>query len=119
MNNKKVLILLVVLVVLFGIILTCPDKEDHQNAVTAQITDMIKNDSVAANTGIGVLGTAVVSKFVDAAVDNMVSVKNYFFFSLGTVSYNKETAVISIGVLHHVFCLFDKKDLEKFSAGDG
>jgi hypothetical protein len=119
MSNKGVLILLVVLVVVFGIILTCPNKEDHQNAIATKVTGIIKNDSLASSSGIGVLGTAVVTKFVEAAVDNMVTVKNYFFFSLGTASYNNEKAVISIGVLHHVFCLFDQKDLEKFSGGDG
>ncbi len=119
MSNKGVLILLVVLVAIFGIILTCPNKEDHQSAIAAKVTDIIKSDSVASSSGIGALGAAVVSKFVEAAVTNVVTVNNYFFFSIGSVSYNNEKAVVSIGVVHHVFCLFSKEDLAKFDTAGG
>lgn len=119
MSNKAILILLTILVVVFAFIMTCPNKEDHQSAIANQVTEIIKSDSVASTTGIGLLGTAVISKFVEAAVANMISVNNYFFFSLGTVKYNNEKVLVSIGVMHHVFCLFDKKDLEKFDTGNG
>jgi preprotein translocase subunit YajC len=120
MSNKGVLILLVVLVAIFGLILTCPNKEDHQSAIATQVTDIIKNDSVASSTGIGALGTTVVIKLIEAAVSNVVTVNNDFLFSIGSVKYNNERAVVSIGILHHVFCLFDKSDLEKFeSPADG
>jgi hypothetical protein len=32
-------------------------------------------------------------------------------FSLGTVKYNNDNRVVSIGVLHHVFILLNKEDL--------
>jgi len=119
MSNKGVLILLVVLVAVFGIIMTCPDKSAHQNAITDKVVNIIKNDSVASATGIGTLGAGVITKFVDAAVANVVTVNNYYIFSLGTVRYGKDKVVVSIGLLHHVFCLFDKKDIEKFDTGGG
>lgn len=119
MSNKGVLILLVVLVAVFGIIMTCPDKSAHQNAITDRVVNIIKNDSVASATGIGTLGAGVITKLVDAAVTNVVTVNNYYIFSLGTVRYGKDKVVVSIGLLHHVFCLFDKKDIEKFDTGGG
>ena len=119
MSNKGVLILLVVLVAVFGVIMTCPDKSAHQNAITDKVVNIIKNDSVASATGIGTLGAGVITKFVDAAVANIVTVNNYYIFSLGTVHYGKDKVVVSIGLLHHVFCLFDKKDMEKFDTGGG
>lgn len=119
MSNKGVLILLVMLVAVFGIIMTCPDKSAHQNAITDKVVNIIKNDSVASATGIGTLGAGVITKFVDAAVANVVTVNNYYIFSLGTVRYGKDKVVVSIGFLHHVFCLFDKKDIEKFDTGGG
>ncbi|NLI37407.1 MAG: DUF4359 domain-containing protein [Bacteroidales bacterium] len=119
MSNKGVLILLVVLVAVFGVIMTCPDKSAHQNAITDKVVNIIKNDSVASATGIGTLGAGVITKFVDAAVANVVTVNNYYIFSLGTVHYGKDKVVVSIGLLHHVFCLFDKKDMEKFDTGGG
>ncbi len=119
MSNKGVLILLVVLVAVFGIIMTCPDKSAHQKAITNKVVNIIKDDSVASATGIGTLGSEVIAKFVDAAVANVITVNNYYFFSIGTVRYGKDKVVVSIGCLHHIFCLFDKKDLEKFDAGGG
>jgi len=119
MSNKGVLILLVVLVAVFGIIMTCPDKSAHQNAITDKLVNIIKNDSVASATGIATLGEGAITKFVDAAVANVVTINNYYIFSLGTVRYGKDKVVVSIGLLHHVFCLFDKKDIEKFDTGGG
>lgn len=119
MSNKGVLILLVMLVAVFGIIMTCPDKSAHQKAITYKVVNIINNDSVASTTGIGALGSEVIAKVVDAAVANVITVNNYYLFSIGTVSYGKDKVVVSIGCLHHVFCLFDKKDLEKFDAGGG
>jgi hypothetical protein len=119
MSNKGVLILLVVLVAVFGIIMTCPDKSAHQNAITDKVVNIIKNDSVASATGIATLGEEAITKVVDAAVANVVTINNYYIFSLGTVRYGKDKVVVSIGLLHHVFCLFDKKDIEKFDTGGG
>jgi hypothetical protein len=113
MNNKGVVALLVGLVILFGLILTCPNKDDHKIAVVAKITEAIKNDSINANNySKEFLGGIVVSKIIEVAADNILSVNNYFVFSLGTIHYNGDQRVVSFGILHHVFCLFSKKDLE-------
>jgi hypothetical protein len=111
MSNKGVLILLVVLVIIFGIILTCPNKADHKAAIVEKVTNVLKTDTVT-NGIFSFVTNAVVTKVVGTAADNLLSVDNYFIFSLGTIRYNGEKRVVSIGILHHVFCLFREKDLE-------
>jgi hypothetical protein len=121
MSNKGVLILLISLVIIFGIILTCPNKEDHKVAVVNKVTSILKSDSVSSSSleMIDAASNVVVAKIIETAVDNLLTVDNYFFVSLGTIKYDHSKRLISIGVLHHVFVLFSKDDLEGLGTLNG
>jgi hypothetical protein len=110
MSNKSILILLVILVVVLGFVLTCPNKDMHKKAAVAQISQIIQSDS-SAQADMNAIGGAVVTSALSTAMDNILTVNNYAVFSLGTVKYNNDNRVVSIGVLHHVFILLNKEDL--------
>jgi hypothetical protein len=119
MSNKGVLSILIGLVILFGFILTCPNKEDHKQAIVGKVETVIKSDTVADDmNALKMIGGAVISKMIEVAADKMVTVDNYFIFSLGSVRYHGEKRLVSIGILHHVFCLFSEKDLNQIGSSD-
>jgi hypothetical protein len=113
MSNKGVLALLVGLAVLLGIILLCPAKQSHRNAVVSQLEESIKNDSTMVDVG-NATSIALVSRIVESIIDSQLHFHNYGVFSLGTIKSNNEEVVISIGFLHHVYCTFDRDKLENF-----
>ena len=36
-------------------------------------------------------------------IDNMLKVDNYFVCSIGRITYEDETNIVSVGILNHVF----------------
>ncbi len=48
----------------------------------------------------------------DSTAQEMISTHNYFIFSTGSIGYDDESHLASIGILGHVFSsFFDKNDL--------
>lgn len=50
---------------------------------------------------------------LDTIAQEMISTHNYFILSTGSIDYDSESHLASIGILGHVFVLFDKNDLNK------
>ena len=66
-----------------------------------------EEDAVLVAFG-SVLGTGIGGM----VIDNMLNVDNNFVCSVGTITYNGETQIVSVGVLNHVFTADDKKVLQ-------
>lgn len=106
---KAVLFTILILVILAGVCaVTCPDREDHVNALENVLqrtidkelseTSDYKDDPFSA-----ALGSVFMSSFGGAIIDNILMVDNYFICSIGTISYGGETKVVSVGIFNHVF----------------
>ncbi len=109
---KKWVALLVIIIVLGVLVLTCPDKEVHKEAIKEDMAEMVNekfaNDSIMGMSGFGVSGIAFVKGMASMVLDTNLRVRNYFIFSLGEISYDGEKRIVSIGIMGHAFTVFRK-----------
>ena len=114
-DMKKILLFILVLTAIAGVcVVTCPDKEAHTEALKEELSDILTEElSRGGNKpDMVMLGSIIGTGFGGLVIDNMLKVNNYFVCSIGTVTLDGKTRVVSIGVLNHVFTP-DKKDIEK------
>lgn len=127
-NSHKVAwgVLIAVLVVLLVMIITCPNSQDHRDAVTAATQGFV-NDKVDEATGNSddVLSSLLSQgskwfsgRAIDVFLDNNFQVRNYFICSVGKIKFNGKERTVSIGLLNHV-STFDKEDLAEAAAKVG
>ncbi len=112
---KRLLLLILVLVAIAGIcVVTCPDKASHSAALkevlnTALTEELSSNES---DSGVIMLGSMIGTGLGGLVIDNLLKVDNYFVCSIGTITYDGKTKIVSVGVLNHIFTP-DKEDLKK------
>lgn len=112
---KKLLILVLTLVIIAGVcVVTCPDKASHSEALkdvlSTALTETISDSE--SDTGLIMLGSMIGTGIGGLVIDNMLKVDNYFVCSIGTMTFEGETKVVSVGVLNHVFTP-GKEDLKR------
>lgn len=114
-DMKKFLIIILILVVAAGTcVVSCPDKASHSEALkevlnsafTEEMGGNVSDDPVAL---VGSMIGAGIGGFV---IDNMLKVDNYFVCSVGSITFDGKTRVVSVGVLNHVFAP-GEEDLRK------
>ena len=111
-GNRKWWILTIIIGVLILFAVTCPGKYDHKEAINAEVSSAVTSSLTGKVGSWAVLGNIVVSKLVDITLDSNINVDNYLVFSLAKAELNGENHVLSVGLLNHVWVLFDKKDLQ-------
>lgn len=112
---KKFLLFTLILVIIAGVcVVTCPDKEAHSTALKEALNTAITDEisSSESDAGVVVLGSMIGTGLGGLIIDNMLKIDNYFVCSVGTVKYDGEAKVVSIGVLNHVFTP-DKENIKK------
>lgn len=92
---------------LLTLIITCPSDERHREAIKGVCAESLQRSD---NFLLSMLG----GYMLDSVAKEMVFSKNCFIFSLGKVRYGEESRVASIGILGHVFVLFNQDDLDSF-----
>lgn len=112
---KKFLISMLILVAVAGVcIVTCPDKSSHaealKNVVNTALSEELSDDET--DNPLVMLGTMIGGGIGGLVIDNMLKVDDYFVCSVGTMSFDGETKVVSVGILNHVFTP-DKEDLKQ------
>lgn len=115
---RKFLIFVLTLVIIFGIcVVTCPDKASHSEALkdvlNTALTETMSDRERDAS--LIMLGSMIGTGIGELVIDNMLKVDNYFVCSIGTITFDGETKVVSVGVLNHVFTP-GKEDLKKAAA---
>ena len=95
------LITLVALVVIASV--TCPDKVKHTNALSDKMSSIIADKTRDDESGLAGLGMLLGNAVSDAVIKNLVSVDDYFLFSLGKVYSEGEEHIVSFGIFGHVF----------------
>lgn len=113
--------LLLTLLIIAGVgIITCPDKNAHSDALkdllntalTEELSTDLETTEDAAWAAFGsVLGTGLGGWIID----NMLTVENYFICSVGYITFDGETEIVSLGLLNHVFTANDEEIMEAAS----
>lgn len=100
--------LLVLLALACVCVVSCPDKDAHSEALkdlfntvlTDKLNEEVTDEEEQAYAMFGsMLGTGLAG----LVIDNMLKVDNYFVCSIGRITYEDETNIVSVGILNHVF----------------
>lgn len=107
-SMKKLLITLLVLLGFGAVaVISCPDRQDHKDAIMEVVSGAINDelqtsdkDSQEISAFFGSLGSSVAGYLLD----NRLTVKNYFVFSIGELKdLEGVEQKVSVGVFGHVF----------------
>lgn len=88
--------------------MTCPDRNAHSDALkdllnTTITSEIYKSATTEDDAELAAFGSALGTSIGGWVLDNMLTVENYFVCSVGYITYDGETHVISLGILNHVF----------------
>lgn len=115
---KAILIIILIVVVLGGVcVVTCPDQEAHtqdlKNLLNEVLTEELSKDAASdEDAGWVMFGSMIGTGVGGMVIDNILNVENYFVCSIGTVTYDGETYIVSLGVLNHVFTVDNAKVMQ-------
>ena len=96
------------------LIFTCPSAEEHKRVLSDVVTSTVNDAATAVakdadndifSKALQTVNDVFTKKVVDAAMDNLISVDNYFVCSVGKVHFGGKSYIVSLGVLNHVFTL--------------
>ncbi len=112
---KVILYVLLIILVLGGIcVVTCPDQEAHSEALKGLVNKVITKELSGEDedADLVMFGSMIGTGIGGFVIDNILNVENYFICSIGTITYDGETQIVSIGLLNHVFTVDDEKALQ-------
>ena len=120
---KKLISLLIVIVVLATLVLTCPDKQSHVEAINDEFItamDHQMNESPSSKEdnkknsfeeGMKIMASSLLGGLFKGVMEQQLMVKNYLIVSIGQVNASEGRKTLSIGICNHVFTLFSSEDL--------
>lgn len=115
---KKFLLFILILVVVAGVcVVTCHDKASHSEALkdvlnTAITEELSSSGNSDSDAGFIMFGSMIGTGIGGLVIDNMLKVDNHFVCSIGTMTYDGKTRIVSFGIMNHVFTP-GEKDLKK------
>ncbi len=84
--------------------ITCPGKAEHKQAVINQINKLVSSQD--ENDGLmGTFNSLLMSGIANVAIDQVLQVDSYVFFSVGKIHIGNTEKMVSVGLLDHVFTL--------------
>jgi hypothetical protein len=113
--------LLVIISILVVLVLTCPKKDQHVEALMENITYVLGD--AAGEDDLKLLGSVIGSAIAKPVVNSFLVVDDMVIFSIGHIEYDGQDNIVSVGVLGHVFTaskeqiksqLEQNKDLQEF-----
>ena len=124
-DMKKLITILIIVVVLATLVLTCPDKQRHVEAINDEFitaVDHQMNESYSSEEdgeeedgsfeeGMRLVTSSVVGGLFKGVMEQQLMVKNYAVFSLGQVNASEGRKTLSVGICNHVFTLVSSDDL--------
>lgn len=102
--------LLVLLALACVCVVSCPDKSAHSKALkellnTVMTEELNKEVETDEDAGWAMLGSMIGTGIGGLMIDNMLKVENYFVCSVGTMTFDGETKIVSVGIMNHVFTI--------------
>jgi hypothetical protein len=124
-DMKKLITILIIVVVLATLVLTCPDKQRHVEAINDEFitaVDHQMNESYSSEEdgverdgsfeeGMRLVTSSVVGGLFKGVMEQQLMVKNYAVVSLGQVNASEGRKTLSVGICNHVFTLVSSDDL--------
>jgi len=103
-NMKYYKIMFFLAAMVFVLVLTCPNKNDHKEALKSRLSTFVNENSSSNDEIFGVnLGSLVFSGIAELVLENKLTVKNYYLFSIGEINIDGNKKVVSFGILKYVF----------------
>ena len=106
-----IIAVLAILGILVAMVLTCPKKEQHVNALMENLS-YILSDTAGGDDDIKILGARLGSAIAKPVVNTYLVVDDKILFSVGHFEYNGENNVVSVGAFGHVFTV-SKEELKR------
>ena len=105
---KKLIITLLIIIGLGAVaVVSCPDRQDHKDAIMEVINGAINDELQGSDAGeqaLSALVGSIGSSVAGYLIDNRLTVKNYFVFSVGELNdIDGVDQKVSVGVFGHVF----------------
>lgn len=102
--------LLVLLALACVCVVSCPDKSAHSEALkellnTVMTEELNKEVETDEDAGWAMLGSMIGTGIGGLMIDNMLKVENYFVCSVGKMTFDGETKIVSVGIMNHVFTI--------------
>ena len=119
----KKLISILIIVVLATLVLTCPDKESHMDAINNALITVIDtkmNESSSAKEddekddfeeGLKIMASSFLGGLAKGIIGQQLIVENYVICSIGQVNSSEGRKTLSVGICNHVFTLFSSEDI--------
>lgn len=125
-NTPKIIAAAIVVLLLVAMMVTNPNKEDHKEAIRGVLTEAIDKANKEQGEGDDFMkmGMSMIAQFfagpvVESALNSMLDVHNYLFFSRGEVNLGGKSHTVSYGFLGHVYTL-NADDVKKaFKMAEG
>ena len=89
-------------VLILSLVLTCPGKDKHEEALVYITSGMMNDNIVEEFDEWYVLEAIIGCLMMGAYLESSLSVDNYIIFSIGKISLKGEEKVVSIGFFNHV-----------------
>ena len=114
---KKGFYFAIVILILAGFAtLSCPDKKAHTTAIMEVVNEAVNEEMPPSESdldnGLNVFFTSVGLKVAEYVLNQKMKVDNYFVCSIGIISTEDESRIVSVGVFNHIFT-FSSDDLKK------
>ncbi len=105
--KKKSIILLMFGILLIIATITNPNTDRHKEVMKTKLNKLTQNPLPKSDKKLGntdsLSGMMLAEKFVNKMVDQIVSVDNYFLFSLTVATYRGSTKTIGFGAFGKVY----------------
>jgi len=101
-RTRRNVVLAVLCLLLVAMALTCPGKDAHKDAVSNEVRKTV-GEMQEQDMPWGVIGDIMMSGIASMAVDQMLVVDDYVFFSTGSIHYGDRSRTVSFGIFNHVF----------------
>lgn len=112
---KKFLFLLILVAAAgVGLVMTCPDKDAHREAVKDVVSKVVNSemDRSSIERPLASIGTVLAVNAVDAYLKANLIVRDHTFYNIGVVSYEGDFKMVSVGILNHVFTISEDEARE-------
>lgn len=104
--SKNAISIAVAAIAVIVLALSCPDKQAHaetlNDAIMTALTEKVNKDSTM-NNGSGLIAQGLASSIVPKVLNSKLNVDNYILFSVGKLTDEGKTNIVSFGILGHVF----------------
>lgn len=104
----------VLAVLLIAMFATCPKPYEHRRVIQEVVREAVDERLGSSQDMVQALmmwaGKKVIGIGSDLAIDQLVTVDNYYVVSVGKIDWQGKERIVSVGLLGHVFTA-DKDDV--------